>query len=393
MTFLNWLQFAATCMAVALGSLVLTKFLNAVLASGQQLPSRSEIRTYRPGALRALGQRYLLSDLRLSCRSFGVRFSISGRKLNSMASDGFWYQQIIPIVGSITAFLLPVGAFAVSTQVAAPFVRESYEAKFQVVGDRGPFYIAIALYVFAIMWWSLELRRVRAWIASVGHRRAFYECCRCVVVCLDVREGRSTIISVDRRVHQIGRALIRFSESEARKGGASRQNQLFEHAVRVKAALDDCAGRALKEGESALPDVVAMLMKILERLSAGRLLGLLDEHELPAFVPPSAEELEGEADKGDRRIVLWGAAAAAVVAGVMISLGVPAGAVVPAALIFLMGPAVLWGSKKIGNPRELMDSMRQGVAQPQEPQQSVVVNGAPSSAPDGNLPPARAPIP
>lgn len=379
-------------MTVALGSFVLTKLINAVLSSGHQLPSRPEIRPYQPGSLRWVGRGNLIPDLRLSCRTFGVRFSISGRKLNSMASDGFWNQQVVPLLGSVSV-MLPVVAFAVSTQVAAPFVRESYEAEFHVLGDRNPFYVAIALYVFAIMWWPLELRRVRAFVASVGHRRAFYECCRCVVLCLDVREGRSTIISVDRRVHQIGRALIRFGESEARKGGASRQNQLFEHAVRVKAALDECAGRALKEGESALPDLVAMLMKILERLSAGRLLGMLDENELPAFVPPSAEELEGEADKGDRRIVLWGAAAAAVVAGVMISLGVPAGAVVPAALIFLMGPAVLWGSKKIGNPRELMDSMRQGVAQPQEPQQSVVVNGATPTAPGGSLPPARTPGP
>ncbi len=236
----------------------------------------------------------------------------------------------------------------------------------------------------------MELRRVRVRMAAVGHRRAFFECCRCVVVCLEVRERQSSIITVDRRVHQIGRALIRFSESEIRKGASSRQGEIFEHTVRVKMALDECAGRVLKEGESAMPALVAMLMKILERLSSGRLLGLLDEDELPAYVPPSPVELEDEVNKGDRRIVLWGALFAAIAAGVMISLGVPAAAVVPAALIFLMGPAVLWGSKKIGIPGELMDSMRQGVMQPQEPQQSVVVNGNPPAS-GGNVPSTRVP--
>ncbi|MGW6905598.1 hypothetical protein [Streptomyces sp. NPDC054940] len=393
MTFLNWLQFAAACTVVTIGSFALTKTVSATFSAAQQAPSKRPYFPIYPRGVRAgFRQKSLVSDLRLSCRTFRVRFSISGAKLNAMALDGFWMSEMVPLAGTVTTFLLPIFAFMWSTLAAAPFVREAYEAEFHELADRDSFYIAIALYVFAILWWPLELKRIRSYMASMGYRRAFYECCKCVVLCLDVVEQRAPILSVDRKVHLIGRMLIRFGESEARKGGTARQRQLFEHAVRVKLALDECAARALKEGAGELPKLVAMLMKILERLASGRLLGLLDEDELPTYVPPSAGELEEEASKGDRRIVLWGATAAAVAAGVMISLGVPAGAVVPAALIFLMGPAVLWGSKKMGNPRELMDAMRQGVNQPQEPQQSVVVAGAPS-VPDGHVPPTRTPNP
>ncbi|WP_143676475.1 hypothetical protein [Streptomyces sp. TLI_146] len=305
-----------------------------------------------------------------------------------MALDGYWMSELVPLAGIVSAFLLPISAFVWSTHSAVPFVREAYEAHFHRLADRESFYTAIALYVFAILWWPLELKRVRSFLAAVGHRRAFYECCKCVVLCLDVQEQRSSILLVDRGVYRIGRTLIQFSKSETRRGGTARQRELFEHAVRVELALDECVGRVLKEGVSELPNLVAMLMRILERLAAGRLLALLDDNQLPVYTPPSAEELEEETTKGDRRIVLWGATAAAAAAGVTISLGVPVGAVVPAALIFLMGPAVLWGSKKIGNPKDLMDAMRQGVTQPQESQGSAAAPDV-TPASGGNVPPTR----
>lgn len=231
------------------------------------------------------------------------------------------------------------------------------------------------------MWWPLELRRVRSAVGEEGYRRAFYECCRCVAMCLYAREGKTTLLEVDRKVHALGRVLTRFGESEARKGGITRQKQLFEHAVKVRSALDERAGLALKDGDSALPDLVSSLMKVLERLGEGRLLSLLDESSLPPYDPPSTQELEEETRRADGRIVIWGASAAALAAAVMISVGVPVGAVVPAALIFLMGPATIWGSKKIGNPKDMLDAVRQGVSQPSEPQQA---SGATEAVPPGS---------
>ena len=345
-------------------------------------------------ARRDYEKQYLIPDLRLSCRTFGVRFSISGKKLNAMALDGFKVARGIPLFGTLSAFLLPIVAFIVSTSLAAPFVREAYESEFHRLGDRSSFYVAISFYVFAAMWWPLELKRIRSVVSEAGHQRAFYECCSCVAMCLYSLEGISSPLRIDRRIHATGRVLIRFGESEVRKGGVARQKELFEHAVRVKSALDEYAGKVLKEGNVALPGLVAMLMKILERLSEGRLLCLLDENELPAYAPPSEAELEEETRKSDGRIVLLGATAAAVAAGFMITLGVPAGAVVPAALIFLIGPAALWGSKKIGNPREFLDSMRQGVGQPQDSQQPAgLALPDNSSAPNVSLPSTRTPSP
>ncbi|MEU0646146.1 hypothetical protein [Streptomyces umbrinus] len=394
MTILDWIQFAAACVVLALTSFLLTRFANFVLVLSFPVTTRRIAESFAILARQNYEKQFLIPDLRLSCRTFGVRFSISGKKLNAMALDGFKVARGVPLFGAVSAFFLPIAAFAVSTSLAAPFVREAYESEFHNLGDRTPFYTAILLYVFAVMWWPLEIKRVRGVVSAAGDQRAFYECCRCVAMCLYALEGVTLPLWIDRRIHLTGRALMRFGESEVRKGGTVRQKELFEHAVRVKLALDEHAGKVLREGNIALPGLVAVLMKILERLSEGRLLCLLDENELPAYSPPSAAELEEEVRKGDGRIVLWGATAAAVAAGVMISLGVPVGAVVPAALIFLMGPATLWGSKKLGNPRELLDAMRQGVSQPQDPQQpaGVALSGAPS-APSTNLPPARTPNP
>ncbi|MET7700419.1 hypothetical protein [Streptomyces sp. NPDC005485] len=390
MTVLNWIQFAAACAVAAFAAFLLTRFVNFMLVTGYSMMSTRVAMSFAVLVRQDYRKQFLIPDLRLSCRTFGVRFSIPGKKLNAMAFNGFRASRGIALFGAYSAFLLPIAAFVVSTLMAAPFVREAYESEFQKLGDRNPFYSAIALYVFAVAWWPLEVKRVRSLMSGVGHQRAFYEYCKCVAMCLYALEGETSPLGIDRRVHAAGRALTRFGESELRKGGSARQSELFEHTVRVKAALDECAGRVLKEGKNALPRLMVMLMKLLERLSEGRLLGLLDESELPAYCPPSAAELEEETRKSDGRIVLWGATAAAVAAGVMISLGVPTGAVVPAALIFLMGPAALWGSKKVGTPRELMDSMRQGVSQPQDPQQPV---SAPQSgttpAQSANLPPSR----
>ncbi|KAB1978619.1 hypothetical protein [Streptomyces triticiradicis] len=394
MTLLNWIQFTAACVVAALVSFLLTKFANLVLVLSYPEMSKRIATSFSALTRKEYVREHIIPDLRLSCRTFGVRFSIPGKKLNDMALEGYKASRGIPLFGGVSAFLLPIVAFVISTSLAAPFVREAYESEFHKLSDRNPFYVAIALYVFAVMWWPLELRRVRGVMSEAGDQRAFYECCRSVAMCLYVLEGSSQLLWVDRSVHASGRMLIRFGESEIRKGGITRQKELFEHAVRVKAALDECAGKALKEGNVALPELVAMLMKILERLSEGRLLCLLDESELPVYSPPSVAELEEETRKNDGRIVLWGATAAAVAAVAMISLGVPAGAVVPAALIFLMGPATLWGSKKIGNPRELLDAMRQGVSQPQDPQPSpgsASMSTLPS--PGANAPSARTPGP
>ncbi|MFE1691155.1 hypothetical protein ACFW64_25875 [Streptomyces albidoflavus] len=310
-----------------------------------------------------------------------------------MIEDGFKVSRGYPLFAIVSTFYVPIAAFVWATIESIPFIEKAYEAKFDVLTDRGSWYLAIALYVFSISWWPLELRRARGVMKDEAHRRAFYLCCRAISACLAAKNRETSILRLDVHVQRFGRALVSFGQAEYRLNGSWRQAAYCEHAVRVRSALDEVVARLMREGSAALPEVAAMLVKIMERLANERFLGLLDEAQLPAYVAPIDDEVEAESRRSDGRIVLWGAAAAAVVAGVMISAGVPVAAVVPAALIFLLGPATLWGSKRLGSPRDMLDAVRQGVSQPADPQQA---DNVPTVAPSGmenqnaNIPTTRA---
>lgn len=70
-------------------------------------------------------------------------------------------------------------------------------------------------------------------------------------------------------------------------------------------------------------------------------MGTLDEADLPH---EAADLVTAREDRQDRRVVLAGSTAAAVIVAVAIAAGMPAAAVAPAALTALIGPAVMWGS-------------------------------------------------
>lgn len=370
-----------------LTSVVLTRMASYVVSAF------SRARLWRSGTISSFPLSFTLrgahpaARVRLSCRTFGVRFSIPGPTLTWMIRDGFRAGIGIPLFGLMSAFYLPMASFMLGILLATPLVRRAYESGFEELGHRGQFYFAIFLFVFAVCWWPLELRRIRGVAGEESFRRAFYLCCRCIDDCLRTQEGEVPLLHLDREIHRFGLALVRFGKSGLVQGSPERKRQLLEHTTRVSAALDASAERLLRDGEDAIPDMVRCLVGILERLADEKWLNLVDETELPTYQPPSSEEMESEIRRADGRIVLVGATAAAILVGVMIALGVPAGAVIPAALIFLLGPASIWGSKKLGSPREMLDALRSGVTQPTEPQQPTSAPSAPS------LPSPTAPVP
>ncbi|WP_190084778.1 hypothetical protein [Streptomyces longisporoflavus] len=307
--------------------------------------------------------------VRISSRTFGIRFSISGKKLKRMERDGAAARNGLAMLFVTSAFYVPIALCALAIREASPFIREAYEREFEKIGDRSGFYVAVALFAFSIQWCLSELKRARGAIREESYRIAFHECCFAIDRCLRAYEGRVSLLTLDRRNQRLNRALTRFGETDAVGFSSHRKKQLFEHTARVGAALDVYNERILREGTQAIPDLVKQLFIILERMADDRWLALLDEHDLPAYAPPSSEELESEARRTDATIVFGGATVAALFTGIAISLGAPASAVIPAALIFLLGPAAMWGSKKLSNPRETLDAMRQGISPSTEPPQ------------------------
>lgn len=300
--------------------------------------------------------------------AFQVHCSISDEKLTRKAKEGFTAANAPVLSMSFTLFYLPAIAFIVATMLARPLVKSGYESHFHTLPQREHFYLGIALIVFGFSWWPLALRRYKSALAQESSRTAFYLCCRTLITCHSAAEGKASLLYLDRRMHYFTLSLVRFGKSGAPQLSPKRQQQLLEHASRVSVAFNSRSERFFIDGVNAIPDLVKSLTDVLERISDEKWLNLMDETELVAYQPPSTEELEEEVRRADGKVILLGATTAAILVGVLISLGVPAGAVVPGALIFLLGPATVWGSKKVGNPREMLDAFKGGITQPSEQQ-------------------------
>ncbi|WP_406486719.1 hypothetical protein [Streptomyces phaeochromogenes] len=369
MSILNWCQFAITCILVSFASVALTKLASIFAANfARNFPWYRRGIAIEPLLWFDFRRAAPAAKVRLACRTFGVRFSISGPTLHRKSKEGFTALNSFPLSSILTLFYLPAASFIISIYLAGPPIRAAYESHFQQIPDRGKLYLAITFFIFSCFWWPLEFRRLKTVMGEESHRMAFFLCCRSIIVCHRAYQGKSTLLYLDRRIHRLGLALIRFGGFGIPLASPARRQQFLEHATRVSAALDARTERLFTDGTDAIPDLVKFLTGILERLADEKWLNIIDDHELPAYQQPSAEEMDQEVRKADGRVVLLGATAAAVMVGVLISIGVPAGAVIPGALIFLLGPATVWGSRKIGSPREMLDSIRGGVTQAAEPQ-------------------------
>ncbi|WP_405539003.1 hypothetical protein OG787_43545 [Streptomyces sp. NBC_00075] len=369
MSILNWCQFTITCILASFASVALTRFASFFATNfARSFPWYRRGTVIEPLLWLDFRRAAPAARVRLACRTFGVRFSIPGPTLNRKSKEGFTALNSFPLSSILTLFYLPAASFVASTLLARPLIQAAYESHFQDIPHREKFYLAIALFTFACFWWPLELRRIRAVISEESHRIAFFLCCRSIIVCYRASQGKSTLLYLDSRIHRLGLALIRFGKSGVPRASPARRQRFLEHTTRVSAALDARTERLFTDGTDAIPDLIKFLTGILERLAEEKWLNIIDDHELPAYQQPSVEEVDQEVRKADGRVVLLGATAAAVMVGVLISIGIPAGAVIPGALIFLLGPATVWGSRKIGSPREMLDSIRGGVAQAAEPQ-------------------------
>jgi hypothetical protein len=321
-----------------------------------------------------------MADIRSASQLFDARFGISDERLKWAIADGRSVLTFASLAILVSAFYIPIVAALAAFSKAAPFIRHAYIHHFHEVGARHDFYTAVALIVFAATWCRREFLRSFKKLKAESHRVAFYRCCRCIRECLQAADGQVSLLIVDARVQQLGRDLTRFGSNGILGTNTTRQRQLMEHTSRVSDALDRGSAKILQIGVDELPQLARILFSILDRMSAGRWLNLINDAELPPYSAITEAEAEEEERKTDAAIIVVGASIAAILTGVAITLGLPAGAVVPAALIFLLGPATLWGSKKMTNPRQTLEAMKQSVGQNSETSQP----STPSASPTGN---------
>ncbi|MFF7991549.1 hypothetical protein ACFZDG_17360 [Kitasatospora xanthocidica] len=191
--------------------------------------------------------------------------------------------------------------------------------------------------------------------------------------CKEAGSGALPLLELDRHVSRHVNRLGWFAAYGVDR--ERRRTALSPHIAGVQQALEREVSLALRDGPDAVPRLARLVATLLDRSVQGRWMGLLDEADLPET---PAELVTARDGKHDRMVVLAGSVAAVLVVATATAVGLPASAVAPAALTAFIGPAVLWGSERLGTLREHHGAVRSGL-------------GTPAPEPTGNAPQPPAP--
>ncbi|MFF9601170.1 hypothetical protein ACF1GY_02705 [Streptomyces sp. NPDC014684] len=212
-----------------------------------------------------------------------------------------------------------------------------------------------------LSWLAFSYRILRAreeWRRKTADQEALRSCIYVLHLCGEVVRGKAKILEVEEAVMTLCGELGDFSSNSPALSDPRRKENVAAHISLVQQELIESSGVLLSEGFSGLARLIERVGTLLGRLIEQRWLCLLD---LPAGVSTEGVTLspEEQVDRRDAWIVIAGSMLAAIGLGASVSMGVPLVAAVPAALVFLLGPATLWGSKRLGvSPRDFLASVR-----------------------------------
>ncbi|MET9329690.1 hypothetical protein ABZX78_00375 [Streptomyces cellulosae] len=217
--------------------------------------------------------------------------------------------------------------------------------------------VGISFFFAGVVALKVADRESDTWIAREKDGPAFVACVNALSACGRCAQGRTGILEVEWHVAELARELGAFASNGGRFSNVGRKQDMSRHVAQVQKELLMMTGKLLEEGPAALSDVVERLAMVLDRMWEQRWLRLLDGLDCNEDESVSTTEREPQ-DKRDAWIVLGGALAAAIGLAVSGSAGVPLSAAVPAALVLMLGPATLWGSRRLGSsPSGLLQAM------------------------------------
>lgn len=222
------------------------------------------------------------------------------------------------------------------------------------------YYRAISAYaVCATAMVVLEQAR-RQWFRQSSDHRALIACAELLSNCKAVIRRGPVILGANLDVAYLCRALETFSGEKIVFRVEAQREEVCAHTAAVCRELVGVSGGLLRDGPEAAAHFATTLSTLLDRLVAERWLRLLDVDE--QGTPGDARGGDREARERDGWVVVGGSLAAAVGLGTSATLGVPLTAAVPGALIFLLGPAMLWGSKRLRpSARQVLTSVEGGL--------------------------------
>ncbi|MFC7906603.1 hypothetical protein [Streptomyces nigra] len=201
----------------------------------------------------------------------------------------------------------------------------------------------------------------RKWMSSAADLLAARQCFAVLASLEEVVRGRGRILVCCNKIDELCTELGKFAASAQFSQRTGVSVSVRRHVNSVQQELIKGSESLLRDGVTAVPAMVSLLSQLLDGLAQERWLRLVeistagDNVDLP--------EVDATVERRDAWIVIFGALVAAVGLGLVTAFGLPLAAGVPAALVFLVGPAAIWGSRRLGvTPRGMMDSIRTSIA-------------------------------
>lgn len=229
------------------------------------------------------------------------------------------------------------------------------------------------------------LQAGKKWRRQNSDAEALRTCLRVLYLCGELHVGRVKALRVDREIADLCREIGDFVTSSDMFPDPGRRSAVLHHTSAVQTVLMDTSQTLLNSGKSGIPDLVEVIRTVLENLMDERWLNLLDASAVTTQESVT-QSPDGVLRRRDVWIVIGGSAAAAIGLGAAASLGVPLVAAVPAALIFLLGPATLWGSSRLGmSPRQLLESVRTPIVEQGGAQQPPAATGSGTTTTAGTV--------
>ncbi|MEU8033357.1 hypothetical protein AB0C13_32840 [Streptomyces sp. NPDC049099] len=264
------------------------------------------------------------------------------RAKSSQSALSVWFN-VFPAVPLLLTFIFSVSVFATKPSFARDFV---YLTAREIAFSIG-FYFAYRAAFGATTKWMQENKD----LASLD------ACVDALIACGKCRQGVGSIVEVDRYVTVLCGQLGAFAVDGSKFLDLRKRSALSKHVRQVQNDLLQATDVLLQVGPHALEGIVERVATILDRICEQRwlrLLDLLDAGASDSASPPTTDSRDGR----DAWVVLGGSLAAAVTLGASGAFGVPLGAVVPAAVVLMLGPATVWGSSRLSmSPRGLLQSM------------------------------------
>ncbi|WP_176154655.1 hypothetical protein [Streptomyces sp. NA03103] len=370
MGYSEWLDFASLAIVTNMLSWLTLRRLGLSIASHVRKESwrkadESKIASFCRKRRRVIeGKvRVALAVSRYCGSAVEVEASVIRRKVELAVWTGRWIDRAYMWVAVVTPFsILGVAALFAAFGASGPssWTLDEENLKNALAGQ-------LAVMNF-ILFSRASVRLHSKYNGAAADLGALLQCVDVLDKSKRVIRGDGGILDLEVSVNHLVSNLEKYSQQGVRISKGSSGGLVRAHVSLVRERLAEGMADVLREGPVKAPELVRLIATILSRIVEERWLCLLDEAQPggPEAPDPVVDDIAKR--RRDTGIIVAGSIGAAAAMGLATAAGIPLAVSFPVAMVLLMGPAAIWGSRKLGaSPGGLLDSVRGTVGEPPQP--------------------------